>query len=117
MEVEYSVRIEPEDIQFEGNACAHDGDDECYAWIRSELESGNMAAWCWVEVTARLEVDGHVFKGSAGVGGCSYRSEDEIHKEVVPDLKPEALEDLHGELQRATGMGLVAATILREFVK
>src|SRR6266478_4171182 len=86
-DVEFIVTCEPEDTRIEGNAMAS-GDDaqdeECYAWIRDQLERGNEWAWCCVKVVARIAVtlkrDGRVdddvaLEGVDYLGGCSYKSE------------------------------------------
>lgn len=105
-DVEFEIRIEPEDLEIEGNASAvcdsgHQTprpeacegcrqDLETYAWIRSEIESGNDAAWCRVIVTAKLAG----FEGWDALGGCSYRSEDEIKEQLLPEMRGEAVRHL-----------------------
>jgi len=93
-DVECTVRIEPEEIPFRGNASAIDDetDAETEAWIARELSRGNDAAWCCVIVEATWKS----YSGVASVGGCSYATEAEALA-CADDygLQAEALEDLN----------------------
>lgn len=98
-DVEFSIRCEPEDIDFVGNCSAIDDetDAQAEAWIRNELEAGNAWAWCCVVVTARWQG----FEGTAALGGCSYESEESFTQPggYFGDLKAEALDDLNKRLE------------------
>ena len=100
MPVEYEVKIEPEDIDYHGN-CMASGDEaqdrECEEWIASELDSGNIAAWCSVVVFARFEG----FQGIDSLGGCSYKSMKDLEKDLIPEMKENALASLKAHMQRA----------------
>jgi hypothetical protein len=121
-DVEYEVRIEPDDwlcaqracsrIHFEGNCSAVDDEEDAKqeAWVRDQLDRGNQAAWCYVSVSAKLEG----FEGRAGVGGCSYESEDAIHAQLVPELQPAALDDLRETMRDAVARGTLAGCLLAE---
>lgn len=99
-DVRFTVEIEPEDMPIEGNAMAS-GDDavdqECYDWIRSELDRGNDAAWCCAHVRATWEG----FHGDAYLGGCSYRSERELWEHNCDAMKQEALDALNERVRSA----------------
>lgn len=86
----YTIKIDPEDIPIEGNVQAS-GDDEAdkkqEAWVREQLTSGNQAAWCCVEVTATVTVDGETFTGTDCIGGCSYENEDSLLDQLVPEME------------------------------
>ncbi len=90
-----TLTIEPEHDSPEGNFDSGDADAdaETLAWIRSQLASGNEWAWCCACVTA--EWNG--FKGTAYLGGCSYRSEEDFrHPEgYYPGMVADALDDLN----------------------
>ena len=92
-EVEFTMRIEPEDIPIKGQFASGDDaqDDETERWILSELKRGNDAAWCCLIVEARA--DG--FLGRASLGCCSYASEAELLADEGEQLKAEALADLN----------------------
>jgi len=98
-EVEFTYTLEVDDVPIEGNAMAS-GDDsvdqECYAWIRRELAHGNYAAWGSVLVTAAWKG----FRGTAGLGGCSYETEKALWADLRTELEDEALDDLNASLSR-----------------
>jgi hypothetical protein len=68
----FEIDVEPEDATIEGNCSAVDPatDAETAAWIRSELEAGNVWAWAYVRVRATFEA----IQGRDTLGCCSYRS-------------------------------------------
>lgn len=98
-EVEFTVECHPEECSIEGNACAHEGCDECHDWIRDQLDSGNEWAWCSVRVVASW--NGH--EGDAWLGCCSYEGKKDFIKNSMyyDDMKQEALDDLNGRLAHA----------------
>jgi len=64
----------------------------------AELESGNVWAWCSVQVSVVL--DG--FTGEAYLGGCSYDSEESFRKDAYfEDMVREARDDLARKLELA----------------
>lgn len=114
-EIRYERWIEPEDVRIEGNAMAS-GDDEadkaCEAWIHSELDKGNDAAWCTAVVKAIVEIDGEEFSGSACLGCCSYESEKDLWAHNARDLESEARADLRRFIDREISRGSKAALAL-----
>ena len=71
--VTIELKMEPEEMQIEGNASCIDEktDAETCRWIRSQIESGNDWAWCATSVTATIGS----YSGSDSLCGCSYHSE------------------------------------------
>lgn len=111
-DVTFEVFCEPEDQPIEGNAMAS-GDDrfdeECYQWIRNEIDRGNEWAWCMVTVTASItmtvkrkgRVDEVVkLEGRDHLGGCSYKSKADFCQPdcYYDDMKAKALADLQAKL-------------------
>lgn len=94
-EVKFEVKFYTEDTPLEGNIQATDdaaddkkAEDEVY----SQLQRGNMYAWCYVVVSASWSG----FCGQASLGGCSYESEDAALQAVDDHgLKEEALDSLN----------------------
>jgi hypothetical protein len=77
-----------EDTPLKDNLCAHEGDDECYQWVRDQLAQGNVWAWCVAKVTALLD-DGRY--GTDHLGGCSYKDEEDFKTGgYYDDMKDEA---------------------------
>lgn len=112
--VAYDLRIEPEDISFEGNCSAIDPetDRNQEEWIRRELASGNDLAWCWAQVTAK--VDG--FEGSDSLGGISCRDREEFDRVFLPEMRRNALADLRRQLSDLAS-GKVERETVREIRK
>lgn len=97
----YTIRIHPEDMPVRGNAIAS-GDDDFDKKVEDELierlDNGDLWAWCCVEVVA--EYGG--FTGSAYLGGCSYKDEQDFAAGGYnEDMKDEAREALEDELRKA----------------
>lgn len=97
--LEIDLECEPEQLIIEGNASAIDieADAETEAWIHAELDSGNEWAWCYVRLTVRW----NGFEGVDGLGGCSYKSEQDVRKNLLPDMLSEALADLNRKIAEA----------------
>lgn len=99
-EVHFSIHITPEDMEVRGNAQAS-GDDtldkEAEDAILSDLEAGNLWAWCHVEVRAEYGP----FKGSDYLGGCSYKSEADFKADggYYQVMKRAALAALNAEIE------------------
>lgn len=90
----FEVVCHPEDIPYRGNCSAIDPETDAAteAWIKKELESGNLWAWCCVEIRATKG-------GITGVdylGACSYRSEKTFRRcGEYRDMQRNAIEDWH----------------------
>ena len=99
MPVDYEVMIEPEDLDYHGN-CMASGDEamdrEVEEWIKTELARGNECAWCSVTVKAIFED----YEGYDSLGGCSYSSRADLEKDLIPEMKRNALAALRVELHR-----------------
>ena len=102
---EITIHVSDEDIPVRGNLIASGDDaqdriDEDAVLLR--LESGDLWAWCVVEVRAKLDR----FSGSAFLGGCSYSGEDEFRSinGYFDQMVAEARETLAAELGRAAGI-------------
>lgn len=100
-EVSFNLDLEEEydapENQFE--------DPETIAWVHREIEHGNEWAWFCAKVTAQLEVEGKIFKGTNYLGGCSYESRESFLQRdgYWPQLQRDALEDLTRRLSREDG--------------
>ena len=101
---EITIVWHPETTPIEGNALAA-GDDEIdrqeYERIRNELESGNLWAWCCVEVQAEFRG----LTGRAFLGCCSYDGEEDFrsNSDYFADLVAEATDDLRSQLADLQG--------------
>src|SRR5688572_8056487 len=99
-EIEWTLRCEPEDVAIEGNAMAS-GDDavdqECYQWIRDQLDSGNLWAWCWVSLEARW----NGLTSRESLGGCSYKSREDFiaNSMYYDDMRAECIRQLNEQAQ------------------
>ena len=100
-EVEFDIELLPEDASIEGNACAHDGCEECHAWSRDQLDRGNEWAWCTVRVVAKWEG----YEGDDYLSCCSYESEKAFKTPggYFDDMKAEALKDLNNVIAQHAG--------------
>jgi hypothetical protein len=98
--VTYEITVEPEDTDFHGNCSAIDPetDRENEQWIANELRNGNECAWCWVKVVARFEE----YTGEDSMGGCSYKSREELDECLIPDMKGEARAVLRNAIEYRT---------------
>lgn len=99
-EVTFTIKAEQDDIPVRGNAIASGDekfDKEVEDHIFSELADGNIWAWAAVTVIARWDS----FVGSAHLGGCSYKDEEEFKQPggYYDDMKQEALDELNKVLQ------------------
>lgn len=97
--VEFEVIAHEEEMQVRGNALAS-GDDavdkRCEDRILARLESGDIWAWCTVEVKATWQG----IEASDYLGGCSYDDEtDFCHpKGYYPQMMQSALEELEAKV-------------------
>jgi len=112
MPVEYEIKVEAEQEDYHGNVSAIDDatDRENEQWVTDELNRGNEAAWCSVVVIARFEG----FQGIDSLGGCSYKSMKDLEKNLLPEMKENALESLKAHMKRAIEFAVKDA---REYVK
>lgn len=112
-EVSFTVECIAEETPVHGNAMASGdpaADREVEDWIRRELDTGNLWAWCTVRVTAH-------WRGLQGVdhlGCCSYRNEAEFRAPggYFEDMKDRALDDLNRRI--AESVRTLEPIILRE---
>lgn len=110
-EDEVTFEIEPmfEHEPIEGNAMASGDeavDKEAEDWIRDQLDSDNVWAWCTVEVRAIWTAPNGAYWGSAVLGCCSYRSREDFMKSgYYTDMKKEALDDLNTHLEAVVESG------------
>lgn len=94
-EVEYSLTVEMDEMQVEGNALAS-GDDALDEKVENEiierLNAGDVWAWACVKVTATW----NGIEGTDYLGGCSYKDEKDFKQNsgYYESMKDEALEDL-----------------------
>jgi hypothetical protein len=100
-DVTFTVEVEQDELEIRGNAMAS-GDDaadrELEDQIISQLDSGNMAAWCTVTVVARwTDPAGDTFEGTDNIGACSFL--DGLHEPVAAQV--EGCVDDHGMRQNA----------------
>lgn len=97
----FELRVEPDDTPYVGNCSAWDPETDRKAeqWIRDELESGNVWAWCQVEVVCTFEG----FSGEDHLCGCSYESEESFREDggYFDDMKVEAFYVLADRLESA----------------
>lgn len=75
-DVRWTVNAEPEQESIKGNCSAIDDkvDAETEAWIKRELDSGNVWAWAAVEVKGSYKG----LSASDYLGCCSYSSESDF---------------------------------------
>ncbi len=106
MKIKIRLDVEQEDLPVRGNALASGDpaeDKRVEDEILRRLRRGEVWAWCWVRVTARVEIEGEVFLGTASLGGCSYENEEDFKATsgYYEDLKKEAIEDLKTSMSAA----------------
>lgn len=110
-EWEYEISIE-DDCDTDHRDALKDCDQEAVDWVTKQIESGNLWAWCVVEVSAthpRLPfIEGHAYRG-----GCSYEDEDAFAKGgYLPRLQEEARDDALREAQDVIEHGRTLASAL-----
>lgn len=89
-EVKFTVSIEQDDIPLRGNVmCSGDPqeDEEAERWVHSQLESGNIAAWCVLSVTAEWEG----VSATDILCGISCETEADVRDFFLPDSRYNAL--------------------------
>ena len=103
-EVLFTTETLPEDHGPEGSFASGDdeADRELCESIRKDLDSGNDWAWCVVKISAKWGG----FEGTAYLGGCSYKDEDDFaNGGYLAQMQEEAVEDLKSTI-RAAGWDL-----------
>jgi hypothetical protein len=90
------VDVEPEDLEVHGNVCAIDPetDKKQEQWVLDQLNRGNLYAWCWCKVTARCGS----FVGEDALGGISYESKEAFEKDLLVEMKQNAIEALRQDM-------------------
>ncbi len=89
------VECEPETLALEGNVLASGNDEEdarAEEDIRTQLNSGNEWAWCYVRVIAAWKG----YEGQDCLGGCSYKSRKDFIEagDYFPDMVQAAFQNL-----------------------
>jgi hypothetical protein len=83
--------------------------------ILRRLDQGDIWAWAFVTVKARLMVDGVEFaEGEDYLGGCNYKNEGDFRRPggYFDDMKARARGELFAELVRVKHQGRKAEEIL-----
>lgn len=130
-EVEFTLEIEPEDLDLRGNvlACGDDAEDKkAEDEIRDRLNRGDDTAWCCLVVKAtwiyELNGEEHTVKGFDSLGGCTIgekmMSGTEVEKEAwelanAHAMKDSALDDLNRRLRAIVKDAKTIETQLTEF--
>ena len=110
-DVTFTLRVEYETLPVRGNVMASEDsafDKECEDEILKRLDSGDVWAWAWVEVTATYTLpDGEEFHGCASLGGCSCENEKDFCQPggYYDDMKHEALDDLQRTIENEITRG------------
>lgn len=101
--------IEPECTRIEGNCSAVDEatDRDTEEYIRSQLNRGNMYAWCW----ARVRVTYQNLQATDSLGCCSYDNEAALRADCYPDMLHTAICDLADQIL-ASAEGNAAVNLL-----
>lgn len=99
-EVEYELEADWEEDSPEG----HFEDPDDIAFVRQQIENGNVWGWCSTHVIAKwTDAEGNEYHGDAYLGGCSYRNRRDFMEPggYYDDMKQEAYDDLAKQLLRA----------------
>jgi hypothetical protein len=98
-EVEYDLEADWEQESPEG----HFDDPQDVAFVRRQIERGNVWGWCYTKVTARwVDPEGNTWEGDDYLGGCSYLSRgDFMRGDYYQDMKNDAYQDLVKQLTKA----------------
>jgi hypothetical protein len=118
LEIVFDVVAEQDDMPVRGNAMVSGDtavDKEAEDEILRRLDQGDIWAWAFVTVTARLMVDGVEFaEGGYYLGGCNYKNEGAFYRPggYFDDMKGRAREELFAQLERAKNRGRKAAELL-----
>ena len=103
-DIEFKIVIHPEDLQIRGNAIAsgdENYDKKIEQFIIDDLESGNLWAWCCVEVIGHYK---EVLTASCFLGGCSYKNEDDFKVcDYFECMKDEIVNQLNSQIKILEG--------------
>jgi hypothetical protein len=116
-EIKYSLNVEPEtDVTPEDSFATGDEaqDAEICKEIRDRLEPGDVWAWCYIVVTAEMDLgNGLVFSGRDSLGGCSYDNQEDFLKcPYYTDMKTAARNELVENMKATAKQGMVASELL-----
>jgi len=101
-EVEFGI-----DVQWEGDVDPADQFDnpEDVAWVRQQIDDGNIWGWCRVAVRAmwRDPHTGEEYEGWDYLGCCSYESEASFKQPggYYDDMKKAAYDELQSQVEKA----------------
>ena len=112
MPVEISIDVEMDDIPVRGNVLASGDkakDKAAEDEILRRLDAGDVWAWCFVRVKAKLGP----FEGFDSLGSFSYRDEEDFMRDdYYRGMVKLAVEDLEEEMKRAVEKGKEAEALL-----
>jgi hypothetical protein len=118
--LKYSLEVSQDETPVRGNAMASgdaDDDREVEDAILNRLDGGDVWAWAFVTVAARLPAGPKQpdWVGKASLGGCSYKDEEEFRRDdYCSQLEHEAFEDLLRNVRFAKKRGEAASALLAE---
>jgi hypothetical protein len=116
LEITYTVHADLDTNPVRGNACFSgdtDFDRAVETGIINRLDRGDIWAWAYVTVKARVEFNGFICEGEAGLGCCSYENQEEFENDsYFEDLKREAKRALVSELGIIAAQGTMAEEAL-----
>lgn len=81
-DVEFSIDVEQDDIDYRGNVCAcSEPDCDAEEEVARRLRRGDVWAWAWVKVTASFHDPRHgLLEVDDSIGGCSYEDRHDFRK-------------------------------------
>lgn len=100
MEIKIRVDVEPDDTDIRGSVqCSDNAEEDSKAeqWVIDQLNHGNIYAWAWARVEARCGP----FVGHDSLGGISYESREDFERDLLPEMKRNALADLRQHMKGA----------------
>lgn len=99
-QVKFTLEAEQDDIPVRGNAMAS-GDEEVDKRYEDEIieRLNNGDVWAWASVCVKAEWRG--IEGTAYLGGCCYKDEDDFKKEGIyyDGMKQDAYDELIGKIK------------------
>jgi hypothetical protein len=108
--------VEEEDIPVKGNVMASGNDEDDHRAeqeVLSQLRSGNIYAWCVMIVTATYKG----FTGKAALGGCSYKSKEDLLQDQFEAMKKDAIHNLKTSIEATVLAGKEARKALKTIDK
>lgn len=98
-QVEFTIEVQQDDSQIEGNAMAsgdNEADKKAENEIYEQLEGGNV--WAWASVTVTAEWKG--IEGFDRLGQCSYKSQEDFEGDgYYADMKAVAYAELVSKIK------------------